>query len=75
MLFRSPASALIFRQDGMQVAVVGPGDRIELRAVKLGKNLGTDVEVLAGVGPEDRVVDSPPDSLANKDVVHVEGAT
>jgi RND family efflux transporter MFP subunit len=72
---RIPASALIFRQDGMQVAVVGPGDRIELRAVKLGKNLGTDVEVLAGVTPEDRVVDSPPDSLANKDVVHVEGAT
>jgi RND family efflux transporter MFP subunit len=72
---RIPASALIFRQDGMQVAVVGPGDRIELRAVKLGKNLGTDVEVQAGITPEDRVVDSPPDSLANKDVVHVEGAT
>jgi RND family efflux transporter MFP subunit len=74
-MVRIPASALIFRQDGMQVALVGPGNRIALRAVKLGKNLGTDVEVLAGITPEDRVVDSPPDSLANNDLVNVEGAT
>ena len=74
-MVRIPASALIFRQDGMQVALVGPGNHIALRAVKLGKNLGTDVEVLAGITPEDRVVDSPPDSLANNDVVNVEGAT
>jgi hypothetical protein len=46
-----------------------------LRAVKLGKNLGTDVEVLAGITPEDRVVDSPPDSLGNNDLVNVQGAT
>jgi RND family efflux transporter MFP subunit len=74
-MVRIPVSALIFRQDGMQVAVVGPGNRIALRAVKLGKNLGTDVEVLTGITPEDRVVDSPPDSLANNDPVNVEGTT
>jgi len=74
-MVRIPASALIFRQDGMQVALVGPGNRIVLRAVKLGKNLGTDVEVLAGITPEDRVVDSPPDSLGNNDLVNVQGAT
>jgi RND family efflux transporter MFP subunit len=73
-MVRIPASALIFRQDGMQVAVVGPGNRILLRAVKLGKNLGTDVEVLEGLTPEDRVVDSPPDSLTDNDVVNLEGA-
>jgi RND family efflux transporter MFP subunit len=74
-MVRIPASALIFRSDGMQVAVLGPGDHIELRAVKLGRNLGTDVEVLAGITPDDRVVDSPPDSLSSNDVVSVEGAT
>jgi RND family efflux transporter MFP subunit len=73
-MVRIPTSALIFRQDGMQVAVVGPGNHIELRPVKLGKNLGTDVEVLAGVTPEDRVVDSPPDSLANNEVVSVDAS-
>jgi RND family efflux transporter MFP subunit len=68
---RIPASALIFRQDGMQVAVLRPGNHIELRPIKLGKNLGTDVEVLTGLTPEDRVVDSPPDSLANNEVVGI----
>jgi membrane fusion protein, multidrug efflux system len=71
-MVRVPTSALIFRQDGMQVAVLGPGNHIELRPVKLGKNLGTDVEVLAGITPEDRVVDSPADSLADNEVVSIE---
>jgi RND family efflux transporter MFP subunit len=74
-MVRIPVSALIFRRDGMQVAVLGPGNHVELRAVKLGRNLGTDVEVLAGITPADRVVDSPPDSLADKDVVKVAGTT
>jgi RND family efflux transporter MFP subunit len=74
-MVRIPTSALIFREDGMRVAVVGPGSHVELRPVKLGRNLGTDVEVLAGLTPEDRVVDSPPDSLANNEVVRIEGAS
>jgi RND family efflux transporter MFP subunit len=74
-MVRVPTSALIFRREGMQVAVLRTGNRIELRTVRLGKNLGTDVEVLAGITPDDRVVDSPPDSLADNDVVGVEAAT
>ena len=66
-----PASALVFRQAGMQVAVVGAGDRVELRPITLGRNLGTDVEVLTGLKTSDRVIDSPPDSLATGDVVHI----
>lgn len=73
-MVRIPTSALIFRQDGMQVAVVGPGDHVQLRPVKLGRNLGTDVEVLSGITPDDRVIDSPPDSLANNEVVNIDSA-
>jgi RND family efflux transporter MFP subunit len=73
-MVRIPTSALVFREAGMQVAVVGPGDRVELRTVKLGRNLGTDVEVLKGITPSDRVIESPPDSLANGDVVHIQSA-
>jgi RND family efflux transporter MFP subunit len=72
-MVRIPASALVFRQDGMEVAVVGPRDHVELRPVTLGRNLGTDVEVLKGIDPSDRVIDSPPDSLATGDLVHVSG--
>jgi len=74
-MVRIPTSALVFRQDDMQVAVVGAGDRVELRPVKLGRNLGTDVEVLTGLAPSDRVIESPPDSLATGDRVLIAGAT
>jgi RND family efflux transporter MFP subunit len=73
-MVRIPTSALVFRQDDMQVAVVGAGDRVELRPVKLGRNLGTDVEVLTGLAPSDRVIESPPDSLATGDHVLIAGA-
>ena len=73
-MVRIPSSALIFRQDDMQVAVVGAGDRVQLRPVKLGRNLGTDVEVLTGLAPSDRVIESPPDSLATGDHVLIADA-
>jgi RND family efflux transporter MFP subunit len=70
-IMRIPTSALIFREQGLQVATLGPGDKIELKSVKLGRNLGTDVEVVSGLSPSDRVVNSPPDSLSAGDVVRV----
>jgi RND family efflux transporter MFP subunit len=68
---RIPTSALLFREQGLQVATLGPGNRIELKSVKLGRNLGTDVEVVSGLSASDRVVNSPPDSLSAGDVVRV----
>jgi RND family efflux transporter MFP subunit len=68
---RIPTSALVFRERGMEVAIVGPGDRIELKPITIGRNLGTEVEVLTGLGPTERLVNSPPDSLATGDVVRV----
>ncbi|MGB6452016.1 MAG: efflux RND transporter periplasmic adaptor subunit [Steroidobacteraceae bacterium] len=66
-----PATALIFQQAGMQVAVVGPGNRAQLKAVTLGRNFGTDVVVLTGLSPSDRVINSPPDSLTDGEAVSV----
>jgi RND family efflux transporter MFP subunit len=68
---RIPTSALVFREDGLQVATLGPGDKVEIKGVTLGRNLGTDVEVVKGLLASDRVVNSPPDSLSPGDLVHV----
>ena len=46
----------------------------ELRPIKLGRNLGTEVEVVQGLKLSDRLVNSPPDSLANGDKVRIAGA-
>ena len=70
---RVPTSALIFREHGMEVAIVGPGDKVEIKPLTLGRNLGTLVEVVKGLTPSDRVVNSPPDSLAVGDHVSVAG--
>ena len=66
---RIPTSALIFREDGVQVAVLGAGNKVELRTVKLGRNLGTEFEVLKGLTVSDTVINSPPDSLSSGEVV------
>lgn len=55
-------NALQFRQDGPLVAVVH-GDRISLRSIKLGRDLGRVVEVTSGLGPNDAVVLNPHDSV------------
>ena len=70
---RIPTSAMIFRERGMEVATIAPGDTVELKPITLGRNLGTEVEVVKGLTMSDRVVNSPPDSLATGDKVRVAG--
>ncbi|GAA4341031.1 efflux RND transporter periplasmic adaptor subunit [Variovorax defluvii] len=66
-----PANALLFRGDGTRVAMVDAEGRVRLRTVRLGRNYGETVEVLEGIGPTDRLVLNPSDSLAEGDIVSV----
>jgi RND family efflux transporter MFP subunit len=76
-ILRLPISALLFRRHGLEVATLGPNDKVVLKHVALGRDFGTEVEVVSGLSSSDRVIDSPPDSLADGDWVTVkkEGAT
>jgi multidrug efflux system membrane fusion protein len=69
-----PASALMFRRSGMAVAVVGPGGRVEMRPVSIGRDQGTTVDIATGLEPGDAVIDNPPDSLVNGEQVRIAGA-
>jgi RND family efflux transporter MFP subunit len=66
-----PASALIVGEHGTQVALVGPDGRAHLRTITIGQDRGATVQVSAGLTAGDRVIDSPPDSLADGDPVQV----
>ena len=66
-----PSSAMLFRSEGPSVAVVGPGDRVQLRPIVIGRDFGTSLEILQGVRANDRVVENPPDSLETGQIVHV----
>jgi RND family efflux transporter MFP subunit len=66
-----PVSVLIFRGDGVRVAVVRADSTVAMTAVTLGRDFGTEVEIVDGITPESRVVVNPPDSLVDKQVVRV----
>jgi RND family efflux transporter MFP subunit len=72
-VLRVPATALVFGAHGVQVAVLGSDGKVRFDTVKLGRNLGDNAEVLAGLAATDRVIDSPPEWLSNGDAVRVEG--
>ena len=68
---QAPATALMFRDNGMSVAVVGAGGRVAMKPVTIVRDLGTTVEVAAGLTQADRVIDTPPDSLRAGDQVQI----
>jgi RND family efflux transporter MFP subunit len=65
-----PSNALLFRSEGMRVAVVREG-RAELVAIAIGRDYGNEVEVVSGVGPDDAVILDPADSLVSGTPVEV----
>ncbi len=64
-----PASAIIFNQDGMQVAAVENGI-VHLHKIAITTDYGTEVEVSEGVKAGDQVILQPPVDLADGDKVH-----
>jgi RND family efflux transporter MFP subunit len=57
-----PANTLIFRKEGLQVALVRNG-KAELVPVKISRDYGNSVEILSGLQPTDAVIADPSDSL------------
>jgi RND family efflux transporter MFP subunit len=57
-----PADAIIFNRDGLQVAVIENGTA-RIRKVSVTRDLGTQVEVGAGVKQGDQVIINPPVNL------------
>lgn len=67
-----PATTLIFRDSGMQVAVVGHDNKIEMRPITITRDNGASVDIAPGsLTAGDRIVDNPPDALQAGDVVRV----
>jgi len=69
-----PASALMFRDSGMAVATVEADGRVAIKRVAIAHDFGSAVEIAYGLGPQDRVIDNPPDSLRPGDHVQVANA-
>ncbi|SFK61472.1 efflux RND transporter periplasmic adaptor subunit [Methylocapsa palsarum] len=70
-VLRAPVTALIFGRHGMSVATMNDDDKVTIKQVGLGRNLGDDVEVLSGLSASDRLIDSPPETLVSGDNVRI----
>jgi RND family efflux transporter MFP subunit len=68
---RLPATALMFRDEGMQVATVDANNRVKLKTIIIARDSGAFVDVASGVSPSDRIIDNPTDALQNGDEVRV----
>jgi RND family efflux transporter MFP subunit len=66
-----PSSALLFRGQGLEAAVVDSRDHVRLQKLETGRNLGQTMEITGGLGLGDRVIDNPPDSIAEGQLVRV----
>ena len=68
-----PSNALIFRAEGLQVALVRDG-RTALIPVIMGRDYGDTVEIVNGVKPDDSVIVNPSDSIVSGQKVQVTGS-
>ncbi|MDE3154618.1 MAG: efflux RND transporter periplasmic adaptor subunit [Acidobacteriota bacterium] len=69
--FRLPINTLIFRGQGLQVAVVRPDGRVALKTVAPGRDFGTSMEILSGLTGHESIVINPPDSIQDGQRVRV----
>ena len=68
-----PANTLLFRAEGLQVAVVRDG-AAQLVPVTIGRDYGQTVEILSGLQPTDQVIVAPSDSLTSGTRVRIASA-
>ncbi len=66
-----PEQSLLFRAEGLQVALVAPDNRVHLQNITIGLNLGQTVQVTNGLKTTDRIIANPSDGLIEGQSVQV----
>lgn len=67
---RIPASALLFRAEGTAVAVVGAGNHVIVKPVKIGRDDGKTLDIASGLSSGDWVIDNPSDAISSGAAIH-----
>jgi RND family efflux transporter MFP subunit len=68
---RVPVNTVLFRAQGLLVAVVDSQNHVHLRRIAEGRDFGTQIEVLSGLEATDRLILNPPDSITDDTQVRV----
>jgi len=70
-----PENTLIFRREGAAVGVVDANGKVEIRAITINRDLGTNLEISRGLSTTDQVILDPSDSLANGMMAKIQAGT
>jgi membrane fusion protein (multidrug efflux system) len=70
---RISSTALIFGVDGMRVAAVDANNKVVLKSVRLGRDLGNHDEIQSGLSLTDRLIDNPQESIEAGTIVRIAG--
>jgi RND family efflux transporter MFP subunit len=66
-----PVSALMFRREGLRVAVAKSDNTAQLLPITLGRDFGDVAEVVTGLTGDERVISNPPDSIIDGERLNV----
>jgi RND family efflux transporter MFP subunit len=69
-----PANSFLFRAEGVQVASIGADGKVKLKTITLGRDFGTEVEVVTGLSATDQVIVNPSAAISDGDEVKLASA-
>jgi RND family efflux transporter MFP subunit len=69
-----PVNSLLFRSEGLRVAVVRDG-KVVLSTVTPGHDFGDQIEIVSGLKSDEQVIVNPPDSIVSGQEVQIVQAT
>lgn len=70
-LFSVPASALVYDNRGLRIAVVDAQNKVAFKDVTITRDFGKTIQLGSGIAAGDRLIESPPDGLADGDTVRI----
>jgi RND family efflux transporter MFP subunit len=70
-IVRLPVNTLLFRAQGLQVGTIDKDNKVVLKNVAIGRDFGTEVEIVSGITDGEAVILNPADALVNGQKVHV----
>lgn len=68
---RVPGSAILYRDQQPSIATIDDKNIVTLKPIKIGRDEGTTVEIVAGITAADRIITTPPDAIRNGDEVRI----
>jgi RND family efflux transporter MFP subunit len=68
---RIPATAVIFKAEGVQIATADPSGRVTIVPVTIGRDFGASVEIVGGLKGDEQIILNPPDALATGQIVRI----